>query len=100
MAEQVLHVQVCYAKPEAQFLRDLEVPAGTTLRQAIEQSGVLQSQPEIDLSVCRVGISGKVRELDVALREHDRVEIYRSLIADPKEARRKRAEKKAVKKAV
>ncbi|HYD81421.1 MAG TPA: RnfH family protein [Paucimonas sp.] len=98
MGERSLHVQVCYARPEAQFLRDLIVPAGTTLGQAIVQSGLLQARPEIDLQACRVGIYGKLKELDTVLREHDRVEIYRPLIADPKEARRKRAEKKAGKK--
>lgn len=99
MAETTLHIQVRYAKPGVQFLRDLDVPVGTTLRQAIEQSGVLQREPGIDLSTCRVGIFGKLKELDVPLREHDRVEIYRPLIADPKEARRKRAEKRAGRKA-
>jgi putative ubiquitin-RnfH superfamily antitoxin RatB of RatAB toxin-antitoxin module len=98
MADQILHIQVCYANPDVQFLCDLEVPAGATLRQAIEQSGVLQRQPEVDLATCRVGIFGKLKELDTVLREQDRVEIYRSLIADPKAARRKRAEKKAGKK--
>lgn len=94
MADGLLHVQVCYAKPDAQFLRDLDVPAGATLREAIERSGVLQQHREIDLAVNRVGIFGKARELDAVLREHDRVEIYRALIADPKESRRKRAAKK------
>ena len=89
-----IHVQVCYAKPERQLLRDLSVPEGTTLQEAIERSGVLQEAPEIDLSACRAGICGKLKALDTVLREHDRVEIYRPLIADPKEARRRRAVKK------
>jgi putative ubiquitin-RnfH superfamily antitoxin RatB of RatAB toxin-antitoxin module len=94
MADDMLHVQVCYAGPGIRFLRDLAVPAGTTLRQAIEASGVLSQCPEIDLESSRVGIFGKLKEMDAVLRQDDRVEIYRGLIADPKEARRKRAEKR------
>lgn len=87
-------VQVCYALPDRQIVRDLFVTAGTSLQQAIEQSGILQALPEINLAHERVGIFGKTRSLDVILREHDRVEIYRPLIVDPKEARRRRAMKK------
>ena len=90
-----LHVQVCYATPERQILLDLSVPEGTSLQDAIVQSGMLTQVPEIDLRVSRVGIYGKQKTLDTVLREHDRVEIYRPLIADPKESRRKRAEKKS-----
>lgn len=89
-----IRVQVCYARPDMQFLRDLELPHGATLRVAVEQSGVLQAAPEIDLATSRVGIYGKLKALDTVLREHDRVEIYRPLTADPKESRRKRAVKK------
>jgi uncharacterized protein len=89
-----IRVQVCYARPERQILRDLVVPADTTARAAIECSGVLAEASEIDLGDCRVGIYGKLKTLDTVLREHDRIEIYRSLIADPKESRRKRVEKK------
>lgn len=92
MAE--IQVQVCYAKPEAQVLRTVSVAEGADLRTAIESSGVLALMPEIDLSVCRVGIYGKLKTLDTALRHHDRVEIYRPLIADPKDSRRRRAIKK------
>ena len=91
----VLHVQICYAKPDMELLRDLTVSAGSTVLDAIKQSGVLRSVPEIDLTICRVGIHGKIRDLDAVLRNHDRIEIYRPLIADPKESRRRRAEKKA-----
>jgi putative ubiquitin-RnfH superfamily antitoxin RatB of RatAB toxin-antitoxin module len=93
-----LQVQVCYAKPGIEILRNLIVPAGATLHDAIRQSGVLQDAPEIDLTVCRVGIYGKLKSLDTTLRDHDRVEIYRPLVADPKESRRTRAEKKDNKK--
>ena len=89
-----IRVQVCYATPQRQILRDLTVARGCTVQQAIEQSGVLRDAPEIDLSSCRVGIYNKLKALDTMLREFDRIEIYRPLIADPKESRRKRAEKK------
>lgn len=90
-----IRIQVCYAAPGKQLLRELRLPAGTTLQAAIERSGLLAELPGIDLSNCRVGIYGKLKPSDTVLREHDRVEIYRPLIADPKEARRRRAVKKA-----
>jgi uncharacterized protein len=89
MAEQI-HVQVCYARPDQHFLRDLTVEAGTTLEQAVRLSGVLQAWPEIDLATMAVGIYAKKMTLATVLREHDRVELYRPLIADPKHARRRR----------
>lgn len=90
-----INIQVCYASNALQFLRDLRVDAGTTLEQAIVQSGVLQAAPEIDLGSMAVGIYAKRKALDTVLREHDRVEIYRPLIADPKNARRRRVSKPA-----
>lgn len=84
-------VQVCHARPEAQFLRDLHLPEGATVQQAIESSGVLQVLPGLDMANLRVGVFGKLKTLDTVLRDRDRVEIYRSLVADPKESRRKRA---------
>lgn len=89
-----LHVQVCYVRPGFSFLRDLTVPEGATLQAAIECSGLPEAAPEIDLTANRVGIFGKLKTLDTVLREKDRVEVYRPLIADPKESRRKRAMKK------
>jgi putative ubiquitin-RnfH superfamily antitoxin RatB of RatAB toxin-antitoxin module len=86
-----LTVEVCYARPALQFFRALSVPAGTTLQQAIGLSGVLETAPEIDMAACRAGIHGKHRPLDTVLREGDRIEIYRALIIDPKDARRRRA---------
>lgn len=94
-----IHVQVCYARLDRQWLREITVGSGTTLQTAIMCSGIMQEEPEIDLSVCRVGIYGKSKTLDTVLREHDRIEIYRPLTADPKESRRKRAVKKGDKKA-
>ncbi len=87
-------VQVCYATDKMVFLVDLRVAPGTTLKQAIVQSGLLEQQPEIDLASAPVGIFSKKKPFDAVLREHDRVEVYRHLIADPKQSRRTRAEKK------
>jgi putative ubiquitin-RnfH superfamily antitoxin RatB of RatAB toxin-antitoxin module len=86
-----LQVSVAYVGPTLQFLRSLEVRSGTTVREAIEQSGVLSQCAEIDLAINQVGIFGKAAKLDQALADGDRVEIYRPLIADPKEARKRRA---------
>lgn len=94
MAEQI-HVQVCYATALREYFRDLSVDPGTTIEQAIVQSGVLVDIPGIDLATQPVGLYGKKRPLDTVLRERDRIEIYRPLVADPKASRRKRAEKKA-----
>lgn len=90
-----IHVQVCYAAPLREYFYDLVVEQGTTIEQAIGLSGILQEIPGIDLAVQPVGLYGKKRPLDTVLRERDRIEIYRPLVADPKESRRKRAEKKA-----
>lgn len=87
----VLNVEVAYAKPETQVIIPLTVEKGTTIEQAIKQSGILESFPEIDLTINRVGIFSKLGKLDQTLREKDRVEIYRKLIADPKEIRKQRA---------
>lgn len=84
-------VEVVYARPDIQVLIPLEVEEGTTLRTAIERSGVLERFPEIDLEKAKVGIFGKLSKLDTMLRAKDRVEIYRPLIADPKEVRKQRA---------
>lgn len=91
MSSATIPVEVVYALPERQTLLALQLPAGATVREAIERSGVLQLHPEIDLSRAAVGIHGRRSPLDARLREHDRVEIYRPLTADPKDARRRRA---------
>jgi putative ubiquitin-RnfH superfamily antitoxin RatB of RatAB toxin-antitoxin module len=84
-------VQVCYATPELEFLRSLEVGVGTTVEQAIRASGLLHAVPGIDVGTVPVGIYGKKKTLDTVLRERDRVEVYRPLLCDPKETRRRRA---------
>jgi uncharacterized protein len=91
--DDTIPVLVCYAMPGIQVLRDLTVEKGATLQQAVIQSGILQEFPEVDLQKNRVGIFGKLKSLDAILSENDRVEIYRPLIAEAKEARRKRAAK-------
>ena len=88
-----LSVQVCYALATEQVLVDVELPAGATLMQAIEASGVLQRYPQIDLRTQKVGVFGKLKPLDTALADHDRVEIYRPLLVDPKVSRQRRVEK-------
>jgi hypothetical protein len=90
-ASEQIRIEVAYAEPETQVIIPLRVPQGTTIEQAIRQSGVLEMFPSIDLSVNKVGIFSKLSKLDTALREKDRVEIYRKLIADPKEVRKQRA---------
>lgn len=85
-------VEVVYALPHEQPMLRLNLPDGATVEDAIRQSGVLEAHPEIDLARNKVGIFSKLVKLDEKLRDKDRVEIYRPLIADPKEVRRKRAE--------
>jgi len=84
-------VEVAYAEPETQVIIPLTVDEGTTLEQAICQSGVLNTFSTIDLAVNKVGVFGKLGKLNQVLRERDRVEIYRKLIADPKAVRKQRA---------
>lgn len=92
-------VEVVYALPQEQTLLSIEVAEGCTLEQAIRLSGILDKYPEIDLAKNKFGIFGKLSKGDTVLRARDRIEIYRPLIADPKEVRRKRAEEgKAMKK--
>jgi hypothetical protein len=92
MAE--VEIAVGYAVPGDVFLETLRVAPGTTVGQAIEGSGVLTRFPAINLVTQPVGIYGKTTTLETVVRERDRIEIYRPLLADPKESRRKRAAKK------
>ncbi|MFL9925142.1 RnfH family protein [Herbaspirillum lusitanum] len=90
-----LQVRICYATPQLQVVRELLVPAGATVQQAIMLSGLLREHAAIDLTSCRVGIYGKLKEMDAPVRDQDRIEIYRPLIADPMESRRRRVTHKA-----
>jgi putative ubiquitin-RnfH superfamily antitoxin RatB of RatAB toxin-antitoxin module len=88
---ELLSVEVCYALPGRAELVRLRLPAGSTLQQALEASGLLAKYPEIDLRKNKFGIYAKLSKPDAVLRDRDRVEIYRPLIADPKEVRKQRA---------
>ena len=90
MPEQI-SVEVVYALPAKQEIIAIKVAPGTTVRQAIEASGILEKYPEIDIAKNKLGVFAKLTKPDVVLRDRDRVEIYRPLIADPKEVRKQRA---------
>ena len=96
----MVSVEVAYALPERQKIISLKVPAGTTALQAVQQSNIQQFFPDLDVTAAKMGIFGQAlgtKGLKVAgehiLEEGDRVEIYRPLISDPKEVRRRRAAK-------
>ena len=96
---ELINVEVAYALPQKQMLKALTVASGTTALQAIEQSGILQDFPEIDTNSDSIGVfsqvlgtKGLAEPAVYQLQPMDRVEIYRPLIADPKEVRRRRAE--------
>jgi len=94
-----INIEVVYALVNRQTLLKQSVPAGTTVAEAVQASGILGKHPEIDLANNKLGIFGKLAKADAVLRDKDRIEIYRPLLADPKEVRRKRAEQgKAMKK--
>ncbi|MDD5180356.1 MAG: RnfH family protein [Gallionellaceae bacterium] len=87
-----INIEVVYALPHEQVLLKLQAPQDTTVDGAIRLSGILEKHPEIDPGRNKLGIYGKLTKADAVLRDRDRVEIYRPLLADPKEVRRKRAE--------
>ncbi len=86
-----INVEVAYALPEKQIIRAVNVDAGTTAGAAIVQSGIMMDFPELELEDAKIGVFGKATAMTTVLSEGDRVEIYRPLIADPKEVRRQRA---------
>lgn len=90
-------VEVVYALPEKQYLYNVKVPQGSSVEQAITASGLLQLRPEINLQENKVGIFSRPVKLHDEVNSGDRVEIYRPLIADPKDLRRQRAERAAKK---
>ena len=92
----LIEVEVAYALPRSQIVVTLKVPPGTTVRETITRSGIAAQLAGVDWNTVAVGICGKRALLATVLREHDRVEIYRPLIADPREARRKRARLRGV----
>ena len=88
-------VEVVYALPQKQYLQRVTLEEGATVEQAILASGILALRDDIDLAKNKVGIYSRPVKLQDVVQDGDRVEIYRPLIADPKELRRQRAEKSA-----
>ena len=91
MSSPHIMVEVAYALPHEQLIIPITMPPEVNAEAAIAASGILDKFPEIDLSVNQIGIFGKLSKLDAPLRNLDRIEIYRPLIADPKEVRKQRA---------
>ena len=84
-----MKIGIAYALPQRQAWFDIEMPEGTTIKDAIERSGILRQFPEINLEKQKVGVFGKLSKLDTVLSDGDRVEIYRPIICDPKTVPRK-----------
>ena len=93
--EALIDIEVVYALPQAQTVIALKVPPGTTVSEAIVRSDIVARHLGIDVESVIVGIFGRRVRNSAVLHAHDRVEIYRPLIADPKQARRRRASKAA-----
>lgn len=91
MSSETIEVEVAYATLEEQLILKQSVAVDATVEAVLLESGLLERFPEIDLTVNKVGVFGKLCKLNAGLRPGDRIEVYRKLIADPKEARRKRA---------
>lgn len=90
MADKI-RVEVAYALPYEQIIKTIETDKGITVEQAIVKSGLLDQFSEINLKINKVGIFGQLCKLDKVLQDQDRVEIYRTLIADAKEIRKQRS---------
>jgi len=90
-----IQVEVVYALPEKQYLRTVTVTEGSTIEQAIIASGLPELRKDINLAENKVGIFSRAAKLQDVVQAGDRVEIYRPLLADPKELRRQRAERSA-----
>jgi len=88
----MITVEVAYALPNEQVILSLDIEQDCLVEDAIKRSGILEQYPHIDLATDKVGIFGKMCKLNAVLRNKDRIEIYRKLIADPKESRRQKAE--------
>ncbi len=94
--EVTIPIVVSYGVSDPDCLIDLNVPGSTTLKEAVILSGIVDRFPEIDLATARTGIFGQLAPLEQVLKAHDRVEIYRPLLVNPREARRLRAEKSRI----
>jgi putative ubiquitin-RnfH superfamily antitoxin RatB of RatAB toxin-antitoxin module len=86
-----LRVQVVFALPRATHVRELEVAPGTTVREAVQRSGLAEAEPALDLATATFGVWNRRVAPDAPVRDGDRIEVYRPLLVDPKEARRHRA---------
>ncbi len=86
-----IRIEVAYATPQKQVVIPVSVPLGSRIDDVIKASGILEQFPEIDLQAQAVGIFSQLRKLEDTVEADDRIEIYRDLIADPKEVRRRRA---------
>ena len=84
-----MNIKVVYAKPERAVVLSVELPEGATVRDALEKSGILTRCPDIDLAANKVGVWGKVAELDAVLEPDSRVEVYRPITCDPKTVKRR-----------
>jgi len=91
--DNLISIEVAYALPDRQTLLSVNVKPDVTVEEAIEISGILSQHPDIDLANNKVGIWSKTCKLSQVIKSGDRIEIYRPLIADPKEVRKRRAEK-------
>lgn len=87
----MLEIEIVYGLADRQVLKGMTVAEGITVREAALQSGLEVEFPELDLQQAPLGIFGKVVKSETVLRDGDRIEVYRPLLIDPKEARRKRA---------
>lgn len=88
----LIRVEVAYAKPDEQLILAVNLPRSASPAEAVAASLIAEKFPEIQLDNLALGVFGKAITAKYQLREGDRIEIYRPLIADPKEARRRRAE--------
>lgn len=93
MSGSMITVEVAFALPDKQSIIEVSVPAGSSVEEAIGASKIAQLYPEVDLKQNKVGVWNRVVKLSETLSDGDRIEIYRPLIADPKEVRKRRAEK-------
>lgn len=92
-----INIEVAYGTRAKQYLLKVKMPTGATVREAILVSGILEQIPEINLSQQKIGIFSKPCDMETSLKEGDRIELYRPLLIDPKEARRAKAKAKKVK---
>ena len=99
IAEAKISIEVAYASESRQLIKVIEVVVGTKVIEAVAQSGIAEDFPELDLSALKLGIFSKSVQVDQVVVANDRVEIYRPLLIDPKEARRRRAKSRAGNKA-